>query len=48
MNSPFSAYPALHFLFFGNVLSIYVVHDGSEGSNIVGRGFHAGIDSVQK
>ena len=39
----------LHTLdFLGNVLGVHVVHNGPEGSDVVGGGIHAGVDAVQQ
>lgn len=32
----------------GNVFCIHIIHDGSEQCNIVGTGFHTGVDAVQQ
>ena len=36
------------FDFLGNILGVHIVHDRPERGDIVGRGFHAGVDAIQQ
>ena len=32
----------------GDVLGVHIIHDGAKWCNIVGAGFHTGVDAIQK
>ena len=33
---------------FGDVLGVHIVHDGTEGRDVVGGGIHSGVDAIQQ
>ena len=46
---PLALLISLHGLdLLGNVLGVHIVHDGPEGGDVIGGGFHTGIDTVQQ